>query len=62
MNFRQYVYYSYRIPANIQLRDVLTCTVFIGFDILRAVNVRTHVFWGVTPCSLAELNQRFRII
>jgi hypothetical protein len=35
-------------------------SVFVGFEVLTAVNMKIAVFWVVAPCSLVEVYQRFR--
>jgi hypothetical protein len=32
----------------------------IGFKVLTEVDMKISVLWDVTPCSLVEINQRFR--
>jgi hypothetical protein len=31
-----------------------------GFEVLRAVVIKSSVIWDVTPCSLLQVNRRFR--
>jgi hypothetical protein len=33
----------------------------VGFEVLTAVGTKIAVFWVVAPCSLVEVNQRFRV-
>jgi hypothetical protein len=30
----------------------------VGFEVLRAVVMKSYVFWDITPCSPLEVNRR----
>jgi hypothetical protein len=34
--------------------------IFVRFQVLKASSMKMVVFWDVTPCSLVDVNRRFR--
>jgi hypothetical protein len=33
--------------------------IFVGFEVLTAVIMKSTIFWDITPCSLLRVNRRF---
>jgi hypothetical protein len=32
---------------------------YVGFEVLTAVVMKSYIFWDITPCSPFKVNQRF---
>jgi hypothetical protein len=32
---------------------------YVGFEVLTAVDVKSKIFWDITPCSPLKVNRRF---
>jgi hypothetical protein len=53
--------FKFELPLyhNASIRKKLSpCSV--GFEVLMAASMKMAVFWVVAPCSLVEVNRRFR--
>jgi hypothetical protein len=42
-----------------EVNDLHYLSVFVGFEVLAAVVMKSTIFWDITPCSPLKVNRRF---